>query len=235
VKTKLLIPFAFIAVLAFMVNCGKEPTACFTMTSESIDNEDDPMVGEDIDFENCSAEATSYEWDFGDDETSTKTAPTHAYAAPGDYTITLTATGDGGSSTTEQDITIQASLTGSWEGTMYMDTDPFPIEFEIEQDGTDINGTFQFSDGSGHTTLGSGSEIDGQDVTIECSVTEGSTTLDLAFEGTVNDDFDQMDGDYTVYYLGSPIGTWGWSVEKTGKKSTLKMNGPGLDSFLKKF
>lgn len=43
-------------------------------------------------FRNESVGAVSYLWDFGDGTTSTEFAPTHAYAAPGDYTITLVAT-----------------------------------------------------------------------------------------------------------------------------------------------
>jgi YVTN family beta-propeller protein len=44
----------------------------------------------------------SYQWDFGDGATQTTTTPivTHAYAAPGRYTVTLTETSSGGTSTT---------------------------------------------------------------------------------------------------------------------------------------
>ncbi len=40
----------------------------------------------------------SWLWDFGDGETSTAQNPTHTYADPGRYTVTLTATNPGGSS-----------------------------------------------------------------------------------------------------------------------------------------
>jgi PKD repeat protein len=40
---------------------------------------------------------TSYSWDFGDSVTSTEQNPTHSYAAPGTYSVTLTVTGPGGS------------------------------------------------------------------------------------------------------------------------------------------
>jgi len=232
VKTKLLIPFAFIAVLALIAGCGKEPTACFTMTSVSIDDEENPLVGEDIEFENCSEEATSYEWDFGDDATSSKENPTHAYEEAGEYTVTLTATGDGGSKSTSQDIEIQASLTGSWEGDMVVDTDIYPIEFEIEQNGTELDGTFQFSDGSGLSSFSSGSEIDGQDVTIK--FTEPTYGMNFTLTGDVNDDFDQMGGNYTMTMSGGSLsGTW--DVDKVSKKSTIRINGKGLESLMKRF
>jgi PKD repeat protein len=233
VKTKLLIPVAFIAVLAILAGCGKEPTACFTFTSASIDNEDLPFVGEDIDFENCSENADSYEWDFGDDATSTKTNPTHAYDAPGEYTVTLTATNSDGSKSSSQTIEVQASLTGTWEGEMTVDgsTDVYPIIFEIEQNGTELSGSFQFSDGSGYSTLGSTSEIDGQDVTIK--FIEPSYSMNFTFTGQANTDFDQMDGDYTMTMSGGGL-SGSWDVSKTSKKSAINPNSKGLESFLKK-
>ncbi|MGE0637712.1 MAG: PKD domain-containing protein, partial [Bacteroidia bacterium] len=58
---------------------------------------------QDITFNNLSSpDAVSFEWDFGDGATSTDTTPTHAYAAPGVYTVTLAAANSNGcdSSTT---------------------------------------------------------------------------------------------------------------------------------------
>jgi len=42
--------------------------------------------------------ATSWKWDFGDGATSTEQHPMHAYAKPGEYVITLEATGPAGTS-----------------------------------------------------------------------------------------------------------------------------------------
>ena len=52
---------------------------------------------------------TSWAWDFGDGGTSTAQNPSHTYAAPGTYTVSLTATNAGGSNTmTKTDyITVQ--------------------------------------------------------------------------------------------------------------------------------
>ena len=40
-------------------------------------------------FTDASTGATSWYWDFGDGNTSTEQNPTHTYAEPGTYTVTL--------------------------------------------------------------------------------------------------------------------------------------------------
>jgi gliding motility-associated-like protein len=44
----------------------------------------------EVAFENRSHDITSFEWDFGDGNTSTDPNPVHIYAATGDYTVSLT-------------------------------------------------------------------------------------------------------------------------------------------------
>ncbi|MDX1910863.1 MAG: PKD domain-containing protein [Saprospiraceae bacterium] len=46
-----------------------------------------------VTFTNTSQNATQYLWDFGDGTTSAEVNPVHTYAAPGPYTVTLTAWG----------------------------------------------------------------------------------------------------------------------------------------------
>ena len=48
----------------------------------------------EVTFSNNSTNATGYEWDFGDGNTSTLSSPSHTYTATGVYTVTLSA-GDG--------------------------------------------------------------------------------------------------------------------------------------------
>ncbi len=48
-----------------------------------------------------------YEWDFGDGSTGTGAAPNHTYSQPGSYTVTLTATNEGGSDTRTMTVTVE--------------------------------------------------------------------------------------------------------------------------------
>ena len=59
-----------------------------------------------INFTNESQNVDSYSWDFGDgSELATEENPSHTYAEAGDYTVTLTTTGAGG--TAEASMTVE--------------------------------------------------------------------------------------------------------------------------------
>ncbi|MDW3177834.1 MAG: protein kinase [Acidimicrobiia bacterium] len=78
------------------------PVACFTANHTTVD------VGDSVWFSNCSTDATTYEWDFGDGGSSTHTSPSHTFTSHGSYTVRLTANGEGGSNSTTRTITVQA-------------------------------------------------------------------------------------------------------------------------------
>jgi hypothetical protein len=66
---------------AVTITFGTTPTAAGSFTTS----------GNIVTFTNTSTGATSYSWDFGDFTNSSAAAPTHAFAANGAYTVTLTA------------------------------------------------------------------------------------------------------------------------------------------------
>jgi gliding motility-associated-like protein len=63
-------------------------------------NNDTIKTGHDIQFNNSSGSATSYNWDFGDSSTSTDISPSHHYKDSGTYTVRLIANNAGGCSDT---------------------------------------------------------------------------------------------------------------------------------------
>ncbi len=62
-----------------------------------------------VSFINISSNATSYEWNFGDGNTSTQSNPSHVYSARGTYVIKLKATGPAGVDSTCKLLTVETA------------------------------------------------------------------------------------------------------------------------------
>lgn len=97
-----------LGALSLLFSCGEEseeplpePVSEFTVSN------DNPLAGEEITFTNSSTEATSFQWSFGDGETSTDENPSHTYSSEGSYTVTLSVTGEGGNNSSEASITVK--------------------------------------------------------------------------------------------------------------------------------
>ncbi len=70
------------------------PTASFNTSSASV------CINSTVLFNDLSAnQPTTWAWDFGDGTTATNQSPSHVYATPGTYTVTLTVTNAAGSNT----------------------------------------------------------------------------------------------------------------------------------------
>lgn len=99
-KNLLSLLFASILLLPF-ASCNKdegnddpnnntdEPVACIGNDTNKV------LLNEEMTFSNCSEFAASYEWDFGDGNTSTDENPKHTFTQKGTYTVTMTAFGEG--------------------------------------------------------------------------------------------------------------------------------------------
>ncbi|MDN3670436.1 PKD domain-containing protein [Echinicola jeungdonensis] len=73
------------------VNIINDPVADFIYEADELK----------VNFKVMASNAMEYHWDFGDGNTSTEENPEHTYAAEGEYTVTLTVTGEEGSTSVE--------------------------------------------------------------------------------------------------------------------------------------
>ncbi len=106
-KAKTLFGILLSLALVIFISCSKDenkpkPVAGFTPSKTSV------TAGEVIQFTNTSTNAKSYSWSFGDGTTSTLESPTKSYDAAGTYTVSMVATGDGGSNSSSLQITVTA-------------------------------------------------------------------------------------------------------------------------------
>ncbi len=111
------------AVVAAVAGCAlfnQAPVVNFTWTPS------DPMARLDVQFTDLSTDTgglfggggiVSWNWDFGDSETSSAQHPKHEYETGGTYTVRLTVTdGAGKTASMTRTITVTASLDGLWTG-----------------------------------------------------------------------------------------------------------------------
>ena len=131
---------------------SKCPVADFTYT---------PWLGlttENITFDasdsyNPYGEITSYSWDFdesdGIQEDATGVEVTHLYITAGNYTVTLTVTGTGGTDTVSKNVTVKAPPVASFSYSSVSATEKNFTDTSTDLDGGDIIGWYwEFGDGT---------------------------------------------------------------------------------------
>ena len=90
-----------------------------TMTTDFSADKTEVLINQAVTFTDTSSGGTpgyTYAWDFGDTGTSTEASPTHSFASPGNYTVSLAVTDSLGSNDTETKtnyITVYAALVAS--------------------------------------------------------------------------------------------------------------------------
>ena len=98
-------PFAFGAVvLALFAGCSKKtPDACFVTdkASNSIKTNDEIQFNA-----NCSTDAASYSWSYGDGTSGEGATVKHKYPAAGTYVVKLTAKNSSKEASNSQNLTI---------------------------------------------------------------------------------------------------------------------------------
>ena len=93
-------------VLALLLGCESDDSTLLPTILSNFTFTLDEDTGT-VEFINISEKATSYQWDFGDGDTSTEINPIKTYTVSGTYTVVLTATNTAGATSTfEDEITI---------------------------------------------------------------------------------------------------------------------------------
>lgn len=101
-----------------------------------------------VSFSNNTSNANSYDWDFGDGETSTEANPTHTYQEDGVYEVTLTATNDCGSVTVSEAFTIVTPPTAGFTAMQTSGCQPFVVQFSNESSANATTFSWQFPGGT---------------------------------------------------------------------------------------
>ncbi len=89
---------------------GQAPIANFSHT----------VNGNTVNFNNSSQHGQSYQWNFGDGSTSAELSPSHQYAGPGTYQVTLAVSNQCGTQQSSQSVTVQST-------TSLMDQEAGPV------------------------------------------------------------------------------------------------------------
>jgi PKD repeat protein len=99
---------------------------------------------------------STYAWNFGDSTTSSAQNPTHSYATPGTYTVSLTVTGPGGSNTQTRAgyivvSTASARPTANFTANKTSGAPPLAVTFTDASTGSITNYAWNFGDSTTST------------------------------------------------------------------------------------
>ncbi len=81
----------FILLFAFLPSCKKEKIEDTLVVKSCFGFQPDTQNERKVRFTNCSENALSYKWNFGDGTTSNESEPTHEYSGPFPFYVTLIA------------------------------------------------------------------------------------------------------------------------------------------------
>ncbi|HRD67655.1 MAG TPA: PKD domain-containing protein [Candidatus Competibacter sp.] len=110
-----------------------------------------------VNFTDGSTNATTWSWNFGDNTTGTAQHPVKTYSSAGTYTVTLKATGPGGSTTATKTNYITANApsvtvpTASFSAMPVSGTAPLLVTFSDTSSGTATNRSWDFGNGQTST------------------------------------------------------------------------------------
>jgi PKD repeat protein len=115
------------------------PAAGFTFQANNLD----------VQFTDTSTgQVDTRQWDFGDGTTSAEANPTHSYAAPGTYNVTLTVANAGGQNATTQQVAVTAPLPSAPTSAFTFQANNLDVAFTDASSGQVDTYSWNFGDGA---------------------------------------------------------------------------------------
>lgn len=170
-------------------------------------------------FANTSSNATSYNWDFGDNTSSTEIDPTHTYATDGTYTVTLTATNDCSSVTTTQTVVIVTAPTAGFSANVTTGCAPLTVQFSNESSANAVSFEWSFPGGNP-----SSSSDENPTVTYD---NPGSYTVTLTVTNTAGSN----SATQTDYIIVNTVPTAGFSSSVNGNSASFTNSSSNATSY----
>ena len=130
-----------------------EQTDLIVVMTTPVAGFDYNITGSNISFTNTSQMEDTYQWNFGDNATSTSENPVHNYQNPGIFTVTLTVTNDCGVNTFSQDILIlDVPPTAGFSSSVTSGCAPMTIQFTDQSQGAPNTWAWNFPGGTPATS-----------------------------------------------------------------------------------
>jgi hypothetical protein len=140
----------FLSIAIILNACKKEdeplkPSASFSASKTTV------VVDEEIQFTNNSDNATSFKWSFGDGTSSTEVAPKKAYQSSAVFNVSLSATGAGGTTLSNVQVTVLPACSFSVENENTLTTAVAVKFINASKGATSYQWTFGDAANSGST------------------------------------------------------------------------------------
>jgi PKD repeat protein len=197
-----------------------------TSTAPTADFEASPTEGAlplTVNFTDLSTgDVTSWAWDFGDGNTSTSQHPTHTYMTSGNYTVSLTVAGPGGSDThirtgyitvvepeVSDTIYVSSDTGGTIEGLAFADEDILAFDtgsgsWSLYFDGSDVG--LGPVDVDAFTLLDDGSILLSLDEPFDVNNNGREVDDSAILRFTPTSLGDDTDGSFALYFNGATVG-----------------------------
>jgi hypothetical protein len=165
---------------------GQSATSNITFTATPTAAGSFTTAGNVVTFTNTSTGATSYSWDFGDFTNSSASAPAHAFAGNGAYSVVLTAINGNCTDTVAFEISIEVGIEENNSLTFEVYPNPASAQVFVAFENND-NATLSILDAMGRVVLTQAINEVGS-LVLPVSVAElasGSYTLQIISENQV--------------------------------------------------